>query len=208
MEAKEKRLQQIIDTYVRKDIKELSNIENVENFNKLLEILASQSGQLVNVKELAATSRLSVPTIEKYLFILEQTYIVKLVRPFNKNIRSELSKMPKVFFYDSGLMQMLWLKSLQKEIIGNVFETSVFSELVKKYGRTNIYYWRTKDKREIDFIVRDKNKIIPIEAKVNFNNAGLGTIKYFIENYKLDEYRVAGLDGDRNKKGFMYPWEL
>jgi len=207
-ELKEKRLQQIIDTYVKKDIKELANIDNVENFNKLLEILAAQSGQLANIKELAATCKLSVPTIEKYLFILEETYIIKLVRPHSGNIRSEISKMPKIFFYDSGLMQMLWLKSLQKEIIGNVFETSVFSELVKRYKRENIYYWRTKDKKEIDFIIKDKNKIIPVEVKINFKNASLSAIRYFMENYKLNDYRVIGLDDRENKKGYVYPWEL
>jgi len=208
IELKEKRLQQIIDTYIRKDIKELANIDNIESFNKLLEVLASQSGQLINAKELANTCKLSAVTIEKYLFILEQTYIIKLVRPYNKNIRGELSKMPKVFFYDSGLMQVLWLKSLQKEIIGNVFETSIFSELVKKYGRDKVYYWRTKDKKEIDFIITAKNEIIPIEVKLNFNKVSLSAINYFLENYKLSEYQIIGLDGYAQKKGWIYPWEI
>jgi uncharacterized protein len=208
IELKEKRLQQIIDTYIKKDIKELANIDNVENFNKLLEILASQSGQLVNVKELSNTCNLSVPTVEKYLFILEQTYIIRLVRPYSKNIRSELSKTPKIFFYDSGLMQMLWLKSLQKEIIGNVFETSIFSELVKKYGRENIYYWRTKDKKEIDFIIKDKNRIIPAEVKINFNKISLSAVKYFLENYQLKEHKSIGLEGYERKQGWFYPWEI
>lgn len=208
VELKEKRLQQIIDTYLRKDIKELANIDNVDSFNKLLEILAAQSGQLVNFKELANTCKLSIPTVEKYLFILEQTYVIKLVRPYNNNIRSELSKTPKIFFYDSGLMQMLWLKSLQKEIIGNVFETSIFSELVKKYGQDNIYYWRTKDKKEIDFIVKDKNKILPVEVKMNFHRTKLVALNYFIENYQLDKYFVIGFDGYENKLGYIYPWNI
>ncbi|MEK9129864.1 MAG: ATP-binding protein [Patescibacteria group bacterium] len=208
IELKEKRLQQIIDTYIKKDIKELANIDNIESFNKLLEILASQSGQLINVKELSSTCKLSVPTIEKYLFILEQTYIIKLVRPYNKNIRSELSKIPKIFFYDSGLMQMLWLKNLQKEIIGNVFETNIFSELIKKYGRENIYYWRTKDKKEIDFIVKNKNEITPIEVKINFNKVNLSAIKYFLKNYKLDKYQIIGFNDYEQKSNQIYPWEI
>lgn len=208
IELKEKRLQQIIDTYIKKDIKELANVDNIENFNKLLEILASQSGQMINIKELSNTCKLSAPTVEKYLFILEQTYIIKLVRPYSKNLRSELSKTPKVFFYDSGLMQMLWLKGLQKEIIGHAFETSVFSELVKKYGQENIYYWRTKDKKEIDFIIKDKNNIIPTEVKINFNKVNLSAIKYFMENYKLDKYNIVGIDGYEKKIGYIYPWEI
>jgi predicted AAA+ superfamily ATPase len=84
---------------------------------------------------------------------MENTYVIKLVRPFSRNIRSELFKQPKLFFYDTGLLQMLWLKGLQREILGSVFETAVFSELIKKYPADSVYYWRTKDKKEIDFIL-------------------------------------------------------
>ncbi len=208
VEIKEKRLQQIIDTYVKKDISELANIDNIESFNKLLEVLAVQSGQLVNIKELANTCKLSKITVEKYLFILEQTYIIKLVRPYHKNIRSELSKTPKVFFYDTGLMQMLWLKELQKEIIGSVFETSIFCELVKKYRKEDVYYWRTKDKKEIDFILKDKIKILPIEVKLNLERFNARAIKYFNEKYNLDDYKVVGMDGELRNKSYFYPWNL
>lgn len=208
LDLKEKYLQQIIDTYIKKDIKDLAEIKEIGKFNKLIEVLASQSGQLVNISELSGTCNLSKQTVEKYLFILENTYILKLVRPYHQNIRSELFKMPKIFFYDSGLAQMIWLKGLQKEIIGSVFETSIFSELVKKYGRENIYFWRTKDKKEIDFVVRDKNKIIPIEVKINFNKADLSTIRYFIDNYKINEYQIVGIDGDNIKNNYIYPWKL
>lgn len=208
VELKEKRLQQIIDTYLKKDIRELASIDNIDKFNNLLEILAAQSGQLLNIKELSNTCKLSIPTVEKYLFILEQTYIIKLLRPYSKNIRNEISKMPKVFFYDSGLAQMLWLKCLQKEIIGSIFETSVFSELVKKYSQNNINYWRTKDKKEIDFIVKDKNEIIPLEVKTNFSKIKLSAINYFLNNYKIDKYFVIGLEGDVSDANFIYPWQI
>ncbi len=208
IDVKEKYLQQIIDTYVKKDIRDLARVKDIEKFNKLVEVLAAQSGQLLNIAELSNTCRISKQTIEKYLFILENTYILKLVRPFYKNIRSELFKTPKIFFYDSGLMQMLWLKGLQKEIIGSVFETSVYAELVKKYGRERVYYWRTKDKKEIDFIVQDKNKIIPMEAKMRFQSFKRGNVDYFIEHYKSEAYRVIGLRGEKNKAECVYPWEL
>ncbi len=208
VEIKEKRLQQIIDTYVRKDIRDLANIEDIESFNKLLEVLASQSGQLVNISELANTCKLSKPTIEKYLFILEQTYILKLVRPYHRNIRSEISKQPKVFFYDTGLMQMLWLKELQKELIGEAFETSVFSELVKKYKKDDIYYWRTKDKKEIDFILKDKKNVVPFEVKLNFERFNSRVINYFNEKYNIKKGGVVGLDGELKNNSYFYPWNL
>src|SRR3990172_3732847 len=123
----------------------LNGKKDIYKFNKLLETLASQSGQQINITELSNTTRIAKQTIEKYIFIMENTYIIKLVRPFSRNIRSELFKLPKIYFYDTGLMQMLWLKGLQKEIIGNVFETAIFAELAKKYTHNAVSYWRTKD---------------------------------------------------------------
>ena len=205
---KEKYLQQIIDTYIRKDIRDLAMVSDIHKFNYLLEVLASQSGQLLNVTELANTCRIAKQTVERYLFILENTYVIKMVRPYSKNIRSEISKMPKIFFYDSGLMQVLWLKSLQKEIIGNVFETSIFAELVKKYNKENIFYWRTKDKREIYFILKQKDNILPIEVKLNFEQFNSNTIKYFNDNYGLKDYSVVGMKGELKNQNYLYPWEI
>lgn len=98
--------------------------------------------------EISNLCQLAKQTVEKYLFILENTYVIKLLRPFSGNVRNELFKVPKIFFYDTGLMQMLWLKSLQREIIGSVFETAIFCELAKKYPKDSFFYWRTADKKE------------------------------------------------------------
>lgn len=132
-DRKEIYIQQIIDTYVRKDIRDLADIKEVSRFNRLLEILASQSGNLLNISELSNTCDLARQTIERYLFLLEQTYILRLVRPFSRNLRTETTKTPKIFFYDTGLMQMLWLKRLQTEILGSAFETSIFAELANTH---------------------------------------------------------------------------
>lgn len=210
VERKEKYLQQIVDTYVRKDIRDLARITDIDKFNRLVEVLASQGGQLLNVAEVASTTRLAKPTVERHLFLLENTYILRLVRPFSGNVRSELTKMPKVFFFDSGLMQMIWLKRLQKEVLGPVFETAIFAELAKRYGRESIYHWRTKDRREIDFVVRDKHRIIPIEAKVKFEQFAPAACRFFGEKYTSAEpFRVVALDGVPTDDGHsIRPWEL
>jgi predicted AAA+ superfamily ATPase len=208
VERKEKYLQQIIDTYVKKDIRDLASVKDIDKFNKLLETLAAQSGQLLNVAELSNTTRISKQTIEKYLFIMENTYLIKLIRPFSSNIRSELFKLPKIFFYDSGLMQMLWLKGLQKELIGNVFETGVFAELVKKYTRNSVFYWRTKDKREIDFVLKIKNVATPVEVKLNFEQFNPSAIKYFNNRYHLNQYKVVSLYGTPKNEFHVYPWDV
>jgi predicted AAA+ superfamily ATPase len=208
IDKKEKYLQQILDTYVKKDIRDLASIKDIDKFNKLLETLASQSGQLLNIAEISNTTRIAKPTIERYLFILENTYIIKLVRPFSRNIRSELFRLPKIYFYDTGLMQMLWLKGLQKELIGNVFETGVFAELIKKYTQDAVFYWRTKDKREIDFILKIRNSILPIEAKLNFEQFNVSAVQYFNQHYGIDKYKVVSLNGKPKNKFYIYPWDL
>lgn len=205
---KEKYLQQIINTYIKKDIRDFALIKDVYKFNQLLGILASQSGQLLNVTELANTCGVTKQTIEHYLFLLEQTYIVQLVRPYSRNRRKELSKTPKIFFYDTGLMQLLWLKQLPKEVIGQVFETSIFSELIKKYGIASVNYWRTKDKKEIDFIVNHRGKLLPIEVKLNFAQYQASPIRYFSRKYKVKNYKVVALQGKKQNANFVYPWEL
>jgi uncharacterized protein len=208
VERKEKYLQQIIDTYVKRDIRDLANVKDIDKFNKLLEVLAAQSGQMLNMTEISNTTRMTLPTVEKYLFVLENTYILKLVRPYSKNIRSELFKSPKVFFYDSGLMQMLWLKGLQREVLGQAFETGVFAELVKKYGRESTFYWRTKEKKEIDFILRVRDTLTPIEAKLNFEQFSPGAIRYFNDHYDIDHYKVVALSGTPKGSFQVYPWDL
>lgn len=208
VDKKEKYLQQIIDTYIKKDIRDLADIKDIDKFNKLLEALAAQSGQQLNITELSNTTRISRETIEKYLFIMENTYIIKLVRPYSGNIRSELFKLPKIYFYDTGLMQMLWLKGLQREIIGNVFETGIFSEIVKKYTQDSVFYWRTTDKKEIDFILRIRKKIIPVEVKLNFEQFNPSAINYFNKNYGIGDYKVVSLYGEPKSKLYVYPWEV
>jgi len=208
LQKKEKYLSQIISTYILRDIGDLGKIRDLEKFNKLVETLASQSGQQLNIAELSNTCRLSRPTLENYLFILENTYIIKLLRPYYKNIRSELFKSPKIYFYDTGIMQILWLKQMQKEILGSVLETAIFSELVKTNSVNDIFYWRTADGKEIDFILKVKEKILPIEVKLNFHNFDDTAMKYFCKNYKIENWRVVSLLGEKKSENFIYPWQM
>ncbi len=212
VEIKEKYLQQIIDTYIKGDIRDIANIRHIEKFNKLLHILANQTGQLLNVVELANTAKIARQTVEDYLFILQQTYIIKLVHPFSGNIRSELFKTPKIFFYDTGLMNMLSKKYLPNNIEGTSFETAIFSDLTKNYGHHNINHWRTMDKKEIDFILFLKNKIIPLEVKLNASRFNYTAIKYFTKKYDSKHRFCISLEGDLPKKEFqvsrIFPWDI
>lgn len=192
---------QIINTYLKKDIRDIGNIRNISVFNKLVEILASQSGQLLNVSELANTLDISRDTVMDYLDLLENTFVIKRITPFHKNLRSELSKNPKVFILDTGLMHLLWLKEFPKIVLGQAFETFVFLEL-KKAGK-KINFWRTTNKQEIDFVLPGK-KLHAIEAKYNFEKANSKNLKFFEKQYN-SKTLITGLKG---KKTGKYTWEL
>ena len=111
---KETYLQQIIDTYIRKDISDLANVRDTKKFNDLLKILASQSGQLLKVSELSDISGLALQTINYYLEILEETYIVKLVSPFSTSAKVEVGKPPKFSSMTLGFYKCYGLKNSRK----------------------------------------------------------------------------------------------
>lgn len=207
---KERYLQQIIDTYIKSDIRDLARVRHIDKFNRLLRLLAGQSGQLLNVAELSRTAQIAMQTVEEYLFILESTYVLRLVRPFSRNLRTELFRTPKVFFYDTGIMNMLASGSLPSEISGAGFETSVFGELVKSAGRERVNYWRTQDKKEIDFVLARGETISPIEVKLNAASFNPTAINYFAEKYDVQHGYCVSMSGVYSgKPGTVHirPWE-
>ncbi len=135
--------------------------------------------------------------------MLENTFIIKRVNPFHKNLRSELTKNPKIFLLDTGMMHLLWLKEFPKIIHGESFETYLFAELIKAGEKIN--FWRTTNKQEIDFIIGNKT-LIAIESKINFKNSDSSSLNFFSEKYKSEKFIIA-LKGDKNNLG-IYPWEL
>jgi len=200
---KEKYLAQIIDTYIKKDIRDLWKIKDINKFNKLLEILSSQSGNLLNITEISNTTNLHKQTVEDYLFLLENTYIIRLIKPFSWNLRNELFKMPKVYFLDTGIMNLLWLKALPKEILWNIFETSIFTEIIKR-NLWKINFRRTSDKKEIDFIINS----IPYEAKLNYDWKKITALDYFEEKYSKSSNIITLSKSFTSKYSQFLPWEL
>ena len=198
-------LSQIIQTYIKKDIRDLGNIRDLHSFNKLVEVLASQSGNLLNIEELSNTLQVQKSTIKNWIFLLEATYILRIVRPFHKNLRSELTKNPKIFFIDTGLMNLLHWKTFPKIITGNSFETSFFSELLK--NNHNVNFWRTTNKQEIDFIIKSPDGIIAIETKLNFQQSVSRSFFFFKEKYHSNNF-IISLYGNKDNKEKRYPWEI
>ena len=211
-DKKEMRLKQIINTYLKKDIKDLAEIRNIRKFNDLLRILAVQSGNLVNLLELSSSLGIAVQTIEDYLFMLENTYIIKRIYPWHKNVRSELTKMPKVYFEDSGLANLLANQGFSKVIAGNLLENAVYSDLRKNFEAENIHFWRTNQGQEIDFILQKKNKLFAYEIKIKARDKDRLVLNKFKKYYPGASIYLVGLDFDDKEKSrglnFLYPWEI
>ena len=209
---KEIYLKQIIDTYVKKDIRDMANIRNVDRFNRFLIALSDQSGNLLNILELSNTVGLARQTIEEYLFILEKTYVIKLIRPFFTNVRSEITKMPKLFFEDTGMLNVLRLSTFIDKVDGRLFENGVYSLLRRNLLEDVIKYWRNKQKMELDFVLNLKKTIIPIEAKLSYPHKAKKNILSFLEKYKQEKGLAVSLQKPERSKNpdieYIYPWQL
>lgn len=162
-------LQDIFNSYIQKDIKALIKGEEISAYNNLIKILASQIGNLLNVHELANTLHLGRRQILKYLNVLRQTFVIELLNPYFSNKRTEISKMPKLYYYDNGIANFAlgnFGDVTHRPNIGSIIENFVFNELIKyKPIQYQLYFWRTKMGTEIDFILEGNNELIPIEVK-------------------------------------------
>lgn len=164
---KEKMLDEYVSAYINKDIRAIGKIENIAYFNNLMKILASQIGNLLNINELSNTAGISRRDIEKYLDLLEFTFILDKISPFRKNVRTQVTKMPKIYFFDLGVRNAIlgnFLDAESRQDIGSLFENFVFLELKNK-EKNKIFFYRTVAKTEIDFIIEKKAKIVLMEAK-------------------------------------------
>lgn len=203
IKVKETILSQIVQTYIEKDIIHLLHIENITAFNNLIKILASNIGNLLNIHELSNTLNISMPTLSKYMDILEWTFVFSKVPPYFQNVRKELSKMPKIYVEDLGIKNYsLWeLWAISKKIdLWAEIENFIYNELSKKFEKRNIYFYRTVSKAEIDFVVevsyknyilfeckyRNKKTRIPVVMK-NFENSYGKSPKIIITKDYLDK---------------------
>lgn len=206
-DEKIKVMDDIIQSYLEKDIQELIKIEKKESFFNLIKIIASQIGQLISYKEISSTLGLDYETVKKYLFYLEKTFIIEKVTPFFKNIRKELSKTPVFYFNDLGFRNYLldkWFSLYERTNDGFLFQNFVFLLLksAEKFKYFNINYWRSKDKAEVDFVLNAGEIIIPVEVK-NTHLKDIETSRSllsFLEKYKPREALIINLSLDKEKK--------
>lgn len=181
-----------VETYIHKDIASLGHIGDTRDFRRLLQLLAANTSQQLNMTRYASDLGVDVKTIKRWISILEASYIVFLLPPFYKNYGKRLVKSPKIYFYDVGLVSFLTgieNKTLFENgpLAGPIFENYLVSEILKKERHTNqnseLYYLRTSHGKEIDLIIDRKNKkeLIEIKNSATFNPQMTATISEFIE---------------------------
>lgn len=163
-----------ISTYLERDVRTLANIGDLSLFEKFLKLCAIRTGQLLNLSELAKEIGVSVPTIRRWLSILETSCQVYLLYPYYKNLGKTLVKAPKLYFIDTGLAAyLLGLHDrnalLHSPNFGNLFETLIVTDLLKRFlhcGRTpSLYYLRTHDGLEVDLVIESNQKLHIFEIK-------------------------------------------
>lgn len=163
-----------VTTYLERDVRALKAIGDLSVFQRFLKMCAARSGQILNLSSLGDDCGITHNTARSWLSILEASYIVYLLKPHYRNFNKRLIKSPKIYFYDSGLLAYLIGIPDADTLLthasrGQVFETWVISELLKgrfnRGMRDNIYFWRDNTGHEIDCIVDQGGRLIPIEIK-------------------------------------------
>lgn len=206
-EKKEILISELVQTYIQKDIIHFLKIENINAFNNLIKLLSSNIWNLINISEIADTLNISMQTVNKYLDILEWTFVFSRVKPFFKNTRKELSKMPKIFIEDLSIKNYsLWeFVSIQQKIdIWAEVENFIYTELKKTINKDKIHFYRTISKSEIDFVIEKKYNIFDlIEVKYKNKVSSHKAFNNFSEKYNISK-KIMITKNKLEKKADIY----
>ena len=176
-----------IDSYLKRDIKDLTQVADEMAFYNFMTVVAARTAKPVIYDEIARECGISSPTAKKWLSILKTSHIIALVQPYSNNLLKRVTKMPLLHFLDTGLCAHLlkWgnPEALERGAMsGAFFESYVFSEIYKSYLNAGkeppIYYYRDKDKKEIDLLIYENGTLYPIEIKKSAS-PGKDAIKHF-----------------------------
>lgn len=172
-----------LQTYLERDVRQLRQIGDLGDFQRFLQLLAAFNGQVLNLSSLSRDLGVAVNTIKAWISILEASGQIVSIKPFYLNKGKRIIKSPKVYFLDTGFLCYLTGISSTGQIFkgpfsGQLFETVVLGEIVRSfYNRGSlpkIYWWRTSYGDELDFIVENKGRLLPLEVKISSNvNSGM-----------------------------------
>ncbi|MDY5917929.1 MAG: ATP-binding protein [Treponema sp.] len=177
-----------IRTYLDRDVADNITTKNLVKFHNFMQCIAARVGELFNAESLARDVGVTNKTITEWTSILESSGVIKLLQPYEKNVSNRAIKTPKIYFMDTGLVCFLvgWTSSqvaMNGAMSGGLFENFVVSEIIKSYYNAGhetekIYFYRDKDKREIDLIIEKDNTLYPIEIKKSAR-PGIEMAKHF-----------------------------
>ncbi len=165
-----------VNTYLERDIKELSQVGKLDAFYDFLVCMAARTAQELVYEDIARTVGVSSPTIKEWVSILERSGVIFILRPYHTNINKRLVKTPKIYFLDTGIVAYLcrWPDAMTLEngaMNGAFFETFVVSEIVKnRYNggkAPDLFYYRDVDKLEVDLLILRGRDVYPVEIKKN-----------------------------------------
>jgi uncharacterized protein len=200
-------LEELATSYIKKDILE-ADIKEGEKYYDLFKLLSSQIGGQVNANELSNTLNISRPTVEHYLYVMQKSFHFALIRPFGGSVRKEIRKMPKGYFYDTGLRNYFinnFNTLAMRQDPGQLFENFLFKQLLDKVRLRDIQYWRTVSGEEVDFVVQER---IAFEAK--FRDAGFTRSKYssFLKIYTHIPLHVISYIVSEKKASTWHVWAI
>ena len=190
------------DSYLLKDLLVLENIKNSSKLTQLLKLLAFQIGKEVSINELSNSLGIAKLTVERYLDLLEKTFIIKKIGGFSRNLRKEIVKSNRYYFLDNGIRNALinnFNHIDSRDDVGMLWENFVFSERVKRntYLKhyANLYFWRTYDRQEIDYIEEYGGQLWGYEFK--WGNKEARKPKLWLETYEKSQFETV------NKNNFI-----
>ena len=163
-----------IRTYVERDVRDVQRIDSLLDFQKFMRLCAARIGQLLDLTSLSKDAGISLPTVKAWLSLLEASYIIFLLQPHHANFNKRLVKMPKIYFYDTGLACNLLRLTSADDVYNHylrsgLFESMILSDLLKKryhHGLPpNVYFWRDKLGHEVDCLLEEGACLTPIEIK-------------------------------------------
>ncbi len=163
-----------IRTYIERDVRQLKNITDLNTFERFLRLCAGRTGQLLNMNSLALETGVDNKTVNSWIGVLESGFILFRLQPHHVNFNKRIVKMPKLYFYDTGLVcALLGIQHPGQldyhHMTGALFENMVISELIKsRYNKalnSNLYFWRDNVGHEIDILVENPVENFPIEIK-------------------------------------------
>src|SRR6185312_12052247 len=170
----EKWLPNYISTYIERDVRQIKNISNLTLFERFLRLCAGRIGQLLNMHNLAIEAGVDGKTVASWLSVLESSFIIHLLKPHHQNFNKRLVKMPKLYFYDTGLACSLLSIAKTSQLSlhpmrGSIFENFVIAELIKerlnKNAPLNLYFWRDNTGNEMDVVLDEGTDLYPVEIK-------------------------------------------